>query len=404
MVRDPFETGGALTQISDFFGDRIQVNSLLIVLSFVGVLALSSQSAASYPTYCLAIAMLWRWREWTDVRSVRYLLVVITLLSYLVLSSLWSTPFALRDMLSVLVRALLVLLFVIAFGECTLRERVRGWLGRSLAVVATLAAALAIFRYTTSREFLWDAGLQGYGQLDNQIIAALVFGAALLFVVDLLFTENSPYWKALGMLCVPVLLTAIYFCESRNAWFSVSIGLGVILTSRLVNDVQKFVAGVAALGLILAVLLATLLAVDETRELLLPRGVSHRPDIWISALARIVDGGLWFGLGINTPDSIPVGDLVFDHPHSLYISILWQGGLLGLLLFAVLVIWTLLGLIRNYDHNDAKLGLSLFSVALTGYILDGHELIDKVSDVWFLFWLPVAICLGLLWRKPRLRF
>jgi len=125
MVRDPFETGGALTQISDFFGDRIQVNSLLIVLSFVGVLALSSQSAASYPTYFLAIAMLWRWREWTDVRSVRYLLVVITLLSYLVLSSLWSTPFALRDMLSVLVRALLVLLFVIAFGECTLRERDR---------------------------------------------------------------------------------------------------------------------------------------------------------------------------------------------------------------------------------------------------------------------------------------
>ncbi|MCB1684713.1 MAG: O-antigen ligase family protein [Pseudomonadales bacterium] len=392
-----------MTQITEFFGDRIQVNSLLIVLSFVGVLALSSQSAASYPTYLLGLAMLWRWREWTDERSVRYLLMVVCLLFYLVLSGLWSEPFSLRDTVSVATRALLVVLFVIAFAECMLRERVRGWLARSLAVVATVAAALAIVRYTGTRGFQWDAGLQGYGQLDNQIIAALIFGAALIFVVDLLFTEHSPYWRALGMLCMPVLLLAIYFCESRNAWISVLIGLGVYLTSRLVNDVQKFIAGVAALGLILAVLLGALLSVEETRELLLPRGVSHRPDIWTAALTRIFDGGIWFGLGINTPDAIRVGDLVFDHPHSLYVSILWQGGILGLLLFATLIIWTLQGLIRNYGHSDAKLGLSLFSVALTGYLLDGHEFIDKVSDVWFLFWLPVAICLGLLWRKPRMR-
>ena len=129
MIRDLIDTGGVLTQITEFFGDRIQVNSLLIVLSFVGVLALSSQSAASYPTYILALAMLWRWREWTDVRSVRYLLVVFGLLSYMVLSSFWSAPYALRDTASVAVRALLVLLFVIAFAECMLRERVRGWPG-----------------------------------------------------------------------------------------------------------------------------------------------------------------------------------------------------------------------------------------------------------------------------------
>jgi hypothetical protein len=55
--------------LKEFFGDRIQVNSLLIVLCFASVLALSSQSAASYPTYFLALSMLLSFRHWSDVFS-----------------------------------------------------------------------------------------------------------------------------------------------------------------------------------------------------------------------------------------------------------------------------------------------------------------------------------------------
>lgn len=43
-----------LNFVAGFLRDHIQVNALLIVLCFVSVLALSSQSAASYSTYRLA--------------------------------------------------------------------------------------------------------------------------------------------------------------------------------------------------------------------------------------------------------------------------------------------------------------------------------------------------------------
>jgi len=38
-------------------------------------------------------------------------------------------------------------------------------------------------------------------------------------------------------------------------------------------------------------------------------------------------------------------------------------------------------------------------MALPAYLLDGHELLDKISDTWFLIWLPVALALSLRWHS-----
>jgi len=63
------------------------------------------------------------------------------------------------------------------------------------------------------------------------------------------------------------------------------------------------------------------------------------------------------------------------------------------------VAWSLTELFRGYEHPNAKLALALLAMALTSYLLDGHELIDKVGETWFLFWLPVGISLGLAWNR-----
>jgi hypothetical protein len=77
-------------------GDRIQINSVLIVLCFVSVLMLESQSAASYSTYLLSISMLLTLGAWDDVFRQPLLQGISVLLGWLVLSSLWSTPFEIR--------------------------------------------------------------------------------------------------------------------------------------------------------------------------------------------------------------------------------------------------------------------------------------------------------------------
>jgi O-antigen ligase len=389
-----------LPSIKTFFKDRIQVNTLLVVLCFVSVLTLSSQSASSYSTYLLALAMLLSVRRWNDVFRLRLMWGICALLGYLVVTSFWSEPFAGRGLVSVLSRALLVLLFVVAFAECQLRGTLRTWLGRALALAGSLATAAAIVVFVIEDPV--GGRLNGLGQLDTHIIAALVFGVVLIFVVERLLQEDVWGWRACAVIAVACIASAVFLSDSRNAWVSVATGVSVFLLTQWIGDRRRFVGGVLAVALLGGVILAGLAASDATRDALLPRGDSHRPAIWANAFAATVQDSAWFGRGILTDNDVPVeGERTFKHPHSLYLSVFYQGGIVGVALLAVVIIGVLRVLLQRYEHPDAKLALGVLGLALPAYLLDGHELIDKVGSTWFMFWLPVGIALGLCWGRPR---
>ena len=384
--------------IAAFFRDRMQINALLIVLCFVSVLLLRTQSGASYATYLLAIAMLVTINQWNDVFSVRLMWGTVVLLLYLALTSFWSNPFVGREAFSIFSRAFLVFFFVVAFAECQLRGQLQRWLGRAMAVVGSIATLAAIIVFVVSDPA--DGRLNGLGQLDTHVIAALVYGVVLIFVLDTLVREQSLRWKSFAVISGILITCAVLLSDSRNAWVSVLIGVGVFMLAHATRDRQRFLAGIAAMGVVFGVLLAGLLANDVSREVLLPRGDSFRSIIWSSVVSEVIQQGPLFGLGILTDNDVRAGGNTFIHPHSMYLSVLFQGGLVGLTLFAVVVIGTLRVLLRHYDSSDAKLALGVLGIALPAYLLDGHELIDKVGSTWLLFWLPVAISLGFRWSQP----
>ena len=86
--------GQAATKIFSRFGDRINWLAVLIVACFVSVLLLSSQSAASYPTYALALLMIFSFEHWKDVFQLKIVRWVGLLLLWLSLSTFWSDTFA----------------------------------------------------------------------------------------------------------------------------------------------------------------------------------------------------------------------------------------------------------------------------------------------------------------------
>ena len=385
----------AYNAVSAFVSDRIQLNALLIVLCFAGVLALESQSAASYPAYLLAIAMLVRVRRWADVLAVPLIWAVAAVPAYLVLTSLWSQGGETADGLSMLSRAAQVLLFAVAFAECQMRGALQRWLGRTLAVagLAAALAALGLFWMGDSE----NGRLIGLGQLDNNVVAALIFGVVLILATQEVLCESSAFWRRLCAVGMAVLAVAVLLSDSRNGQISALLGVGTLLIAHRAPDRQRFAAAALGMGAILVAALAIAVANEAGRTLLLPRGDSFRPAIWMATLSAVMDGGLWFGRGILTDDALVTEAGEFPHPHSMYLSVLFQGGLVGAALFAVLIAAVLRTLLRHYPHPDAKLALGILGLTLPAWLLDGHELIDKVGMTWFLFWLPVAISLGLAW-------
>ena len=384
-----------LSAAVSFVRDRIRLNALLIVLCFAGVLLLESQSAASYPAYLLAIAMLVRLRQWVDVFAVPLMWAVAALLAYLVLTSLWSEGSQPGDALSMLSRAAQVLLFAVAFAECQMRGDLQRWLGRALAIAGVLAAlaGIGLFLMDDSE----NGRLVGFGQLDNNVVAALIFGVVLVLVTGEALREPGGLWRRLSALGILVIAAAVLLSDSRNGQIGAMLGVGILVIAHRVPDRQRFATAVLGMGVILVAVLAALIANEAGRTLVLPRGDSFRPAIWQATLGAVADGGLWFGHGILTDDTLVTAAGEFPHPHNMYLSVLFQGGLVGAALFAALIAAVVRTLFNHYGRRDAKLALGILGLALPAWLLDGHELIDKVGMTWFLFWLPVAISLGLAW-------
>lgn len=378
-----------------FLYDRIDVNSALLVGAFVAVLLLSSQSASSMLSYLLCLAMLVRFQDWRDIVHCPMVWPVLAILLYLPLTSFWSDAFSWRGLFSQLVRALLTFSFVVAFAECQLRGVLQKWLFVALAGAGSGVALLCIVLFYIDPPH--DGRLNGLGQLDTQVVAGLVFSFATLAVLHTAFSGRSQSLWLTIVLLTP-LVTAVWLTGSRNALMSLVLGTVVLVAAHSQPTVKRFLWTVLPIFVAVVVGVGLAWSYPELRELVFPRGDSFRLLIWEQTWLRLQDSP-WIGMGILSSDDIQMGDIRFHHPHNLYLSVAFQGGLVGLALFG----WLLLRVLREfrlaYQHNDVKFALAVLGLALPAYALDGHELLDKIGDTWFLIWLPVAIALGMRWHS-----
>ena len=390
----------AASKQKQVFGDRIQWMSVLIVLCFLSVLLLRSQSAASYPTYVLSLFMLATFPKWRDVFRLHLVRLICALLIWLCLSVFWSDPFEWRAAISVWTRALLVFFFVVAMAECQLRGQLQRWMGVALTVVGAgvVLVALANF-YATDPA---DGRLNGLGQLDTHVVAALVYGVILLFVLRTATMFDSRGIKAAALLVALIIAYAVFLSDSRNAWVSVTLGVVAYGLAYRAADWRQFVVTLVGMGILMGILVVALAFGDATAQMILPRGSSFRPEIWGETLRLILENdALLLGRGILTSDDVMAGGVLMPHAHNIYLALVHQGGLVALGLYIAVLASAIINMFRNFDLADARLGASILIVATFSHLLDGHELIDKVGDTWLLVWMPVGLALGMSWTPGR---
>ena len=334
---------------------------------------------------------------WRDVFRLRAIWLISAFLLWMAISTLWSQDWSLRDAFSVWVRCLLVFMFVVAVADCQLRGQLQRWMTQALTAVGVVVvvAAIAVYFWTNPP----DGRLNGLGQLDTHVIAALVYGVVLLFVLRFIAIPQPTWRRWLGVVIALLVISAVLLSDSRNVWISVLVGGLVFLLAHRVQSATRFVAALGVTAVVLTLGVGIAITSDTLSPLMLPRGDSFRVQIWSEVVTRL-QGNWVFGLGILTTDDLEFAGILFHHPHSMYLSLIHQAGVVALLMYLAVIAWTLATLVRNYQHADAKLAISILALALTAHLLDGHELVDKVGSSWFLIWLPVAMAVGLRWAEP----
>ncbi len=376
--------------------DRARVADLLILVAFVAVLTAPLPSVARAVTYLLALLVLCTPSLWHAVRTDRLAACAGMLLAYLVLTSLWSDNPDVLDALRLGIRALVLCAFVVAYADCVRRGDVLPRLGRWFAVVGGIVAAAA-----TARFFLDtppEGRLHGLGGVHNSLTAAQAYAMVTLVALDTAYRSKRLRWRVLGIASALAAALAVLLCGSRSAWLALPVGLGVLLLAHRATAALRF-AGATVAGAVAIALLAFALAANEyTRDFLLPRADSFRLGIWEAVLADVARHGLWFGRGILSPDEVSVQGIGFRHAHSMYLSVLYHGGVVAAALLAATLGGTAVMLVRRLGHAEARLAIALLAAGAVFWLVDGRQLVDRVGVHWWLFWLPVATAIGLATR------
>ncbi|HET8710443.1 MAG TPA: O-antigen ligase family protein [Spongiibacteraceae bacterium] len=276
-----------------------------------------------------------------------------------------------------------ILLFLIALDRAgTLNEKRFGAILVLVAGTGLLAGAYAIFRDMHSGTF-WTPKyrLKGYVNLYNELRSGFMFGTCALFAFWYSKEISIPGARriisaTIALLCI--LITLLTDSRAPLMALVVAISWSFMLEKRWLYS-----------GVFLAISTGVMRLFWEK---LSSRGTSLRPEIWRYVWEQCL-AHPWFGIGLtNIPIAVPTTEGIKYNAHNVPLTVLYQGGLMGLVFFGATIAATFYqGWRVRHLSAAAVLALMLHIYALICIQFEGLDLCTRPADVWVILWLPTAV-------------
>lgn len=239
---------------------------------------------------------------------------------------------------------------------------------------------------------LSDAGLSWYANYTNTVVAGQ-FWAFLFFAGLWSYLYSRSWWVSFFYLLVSVvMLFAIYHTAARTAW--VAVGVGMVSLLFFLNSLERK-------KLLLVLIPALLFFVGYlffAPEAVLRKGLTYRDVIWIEHFKGMNGVLEWlFGKGLLAPVDFVVlpGGQLASHTHSIYLEVLYTGGIFGLILLFSLIASVFYYLVAK---SKKRKELSFAGAVLTGLfvsmVFDFHGILDLPNLMWLWLWFPIAMVIG----------
>jgi len=240
-----------------------------------------------------------------------------------------------------------------------------------------------------------NARLSGFGQLKNSIMASSVYGIVAIVCTYIFQQQRTVKMKLLYLGMLLVLLLYMLFTQSRGPLLACGV---TILAWSLIGGFS-YKEGDHGHRNNLLLLLLIISAAIAAMFILYPdffkthifRGTSYRQEIWGQSLLQAKNAP-FFGHGLTADTLMIMSDgAKILHHHSVYMTTLFYGGIVGLLLLIALVgsaIWQ--GLTRIEKPQKCFLTCMLL-YGIICMVTDGNTLIRHPKPIWLFFWFPIAL-------------
>ena len=337
-------------------------------------------------------AMVFAWSAREQLKQVwqaqRWVIVALGLLAVWGLISLFWTNAedGSREAKRLLYIGVFLLFFpVLAQGQTQQVIRLMQWGGFGLA----LSSLLAMIKFYGLEGNVWYARLEGLGQLSHPILGAYVIGLAAVWM---LHWVPRGRWMQVACL-VAVGLLGIFVVASQSRGAALALLLSVVAMPLWCRDRRSTVIAIAAT-------VAAIVVFVSMQSLMLSRGASFRPQIFMAAMQMISERP-WTGLGLGGDYFLMWDSHRFDHSHNLFTHVTIELGLPGLLLWCAVwfgVLWQAWKA-RDTHYGKGIIGMWVFSTLAMQF--DAASLTGTPRAEWFITWLPVALASVLVWARAK---
>lgn len=321
-------------------------------------------------------------------------LVFLTLCFYIALYSFFEFPRVITQTLYVVLFIYTVSRFVdVEFFNSKTFARVIFWGG------IIYAASGAVSYYIIGDTPFGVPVNPGLSRLDNPIQTSM-FIACSLFVIGPHWLKDNNLGEGISGFVIAFIAIALVF-QSRSGLAGMVLWSIFILICMVKELGGK---GLIFLGIGLLILIIVCIPLFDLAGMsnqLIERADSNRFAIWQGYFLALSDCGFIIGCGfpdINSPhlliDPNRNGDIY--HPHNIYVEMVFNYGLILLLLFMFMMVNALYMAWRQRNWW----GGYLFSGLLV-LNFDGSRIADSPNEVWLMMWLPFALILAKEWQSKR---
>lgn len=301
------------------------------------------------------------------------------------------------------------------------------WISRAFRLVCIITTIMSVFAIA-------HGGLQDPSWMDATVYSnihsriALFFDnpnllgvyliTVLPFALANLMREKKVIEKSFYAICFGVITVAVIFTYSRSAWLGMIVGLIIFfLTYNFRNLWGVLITASISLPALYYLLprdmvnrfIYTFIGIfnPEYRD----SSMSYRIDIWDTVIPKIKDHLLGIGIGEHAfwnvfPQYAESGATPVWHSHNLYLQIILELGIVGIIMFAILMFMfsqKCFGVIKQRQRGEESRALISAGLAsISGALVAG--LADHVwfnNRVFLIFWIVFALTIALTKMNER---
>lgn len=315
-------------------------------------------------------------------------LLVVAFLGFMMLSSAWSYPLSTRLFVEQGRYVLLILaFFLIGALQADRYPQLFSRLLQLLVVVAAVSAVVSLLWWYSRHPFP-ESRVLSFGILKNPNPVGFAYGLIGVLALGLGLRARQRWQLLLFVACALLLFLMVWFTQSRTA-----IAASVLASSLLLLSLGNKRRALLALALLVAALALLMVLVPELGKSIGARSASiqTRMVVWEEVIAQVRTSP-WYGHGLLSDNlRLVMGQRL--HAHNSFLAALRDGGIIGLGLLLVMLVYGGWRAVRADDGQTGLLLLSLLLFAVVCMLTDQDRVITRPRELWIILWLPLLLIL-----------